>query len=43
MRYSGVYRGKSDTYSHVFTIRGGKIVAVTEYLDTQLAANVLTA
>lgn len=36
-------RPYNNTYCHVFTIRGGKIVAVTEYLDTELAANVLTA
>jgi uncharacterized protein len=36
-------RPYNNTYCHVFTIRGGEIVAVTEYLDTQLAADVLTA
>ena len=35
-------RPYNNTYCHVFTIRGGKIVEVTEYLDTQLAASALT-
>ena len=30
-----------NTYCHVFRIRSGKIVEVTEYLDTELASAVL--
>jgi ketosteroid isomerase-like protein len=30
-----------NTYCHVFRIRNGRIVAVTEYLDTELATRVL--
>jgi uncharacterized protein len=34
-------RPYNNTYCHVFRIRGGKIVEVTEYLDTELASAVL--
>ena len=36
-------RPYNNTYCHVFRIRGAKIVEVTEYLDTELAAAVLRA
>lgn len=36
-------RPYNNTYCHVFRIRNGKIVEVTEYLDTQLASTVLRA
>ena len=31
----------NNTYCHVFRIRGGKIVEVTEYMDTELVSAVL--
>ena len=34
-------RPYNNTYCHVFRIRSGKIVEVTEYLDTELASAVL--
>jgi ketosteroid isomerase-like protein len=34
-------RPYNNTYCHVFRIRGGKIVEVTEYMDTELARAVL--
>jgi ketosteroid isomerase-like protein len=34
-------RPYNNTYCHVFRIRNGKVVEVTEYLDTQLTASVL--
>ena len=36
-------RPYNNTYCHVFKIRDGKIVKVTEYLDTELASAVLHA
>lgn len=36
-------RPYNNTYCHVFRIRSGKIVEVTEYLDTELASAVLCA
>jgi hypothetical protein len=36
-------RPYNNNYCHVFRIRSGKIVEVTEYLDTQLASAVLRA
>ena len=36
-------RPYNNTYCHVFKIRGGKIVEVTEYLDTALASAVFRA
>ena len=36
-------RPYNNTYCHVFRIRSGKIVEVTEYLDTELASAVLRA
>jgi uncharacterized protein len=33
-------RPYNNTYCHVFTVRDGKIRAVTEYLDTQLVSTV---
>ena len=32
-----------NTYCHIFRLRNGRIVAVTEYLDTELATRVLGA
>jgi len=34
-------RAYNNTYCHVFKIDGGKIVEVTEYMDTELASAVL--
>lgn len=34
-------RPYNNTYCHVFRLRGGKIVSVTEYFDTQLTAHTL--
>ena len=31
----------NNTYCHIFTVRDGKVRAITEYLDTELAAAVL--
>jgi ketosteroid isomerase-like protein len=36
-------RPYNNTYCHVFRIRSGKIIEVTEYLDTELASAVLRA
>jgi len=36
-------RPYNNSYCHVFRIRHGKIVEVTEYLDTELASTVLRA
>jgi ketosteroid isomerase-like protein len=36
-------RPYNNTYCHVFTIRDGKIVEVTEYLDTELVTAVFGA
>jgi ketosteroid isomerase-like protein len=43
-KFSGTCEGKEvlgNSYCHVFRIDDGKIIEVTEYMDTELASSVL--